>query len=171
MRKYGVIAAIIATLSLPFPAFISRAASLESRAPVPEGTTPDSSVHHWMMYVVESPSNVPNPIIHISTQRFDTELPWERLFVLPNAEYNTVVSLTDVARSACSSAKPPYLNAMKITQRDGQRVKNCLLLREPACRYLFMIIRVRSIHWAQDQLDWIRQFIETIRCPYITEVK
>jgi len=138
-----------------------------------EGAIPGSSVRHWMRFAELGPANTPYPVIHISTQSFETFLPWEQLLLVSRAKFNMIRKLTQAtfSRADCALPKAPFLDKLlEVTLREEGDTRNCFLQQEAACPYLFKVMRLRDVKWTDKELGTIRTFIERRECPYIPEL-
>ena len=104
------------------------------------GTTPDSSVEHWIKYVVLNQPNMPFPIVQISTQHFKLLGVAEDLIVLPANKYEVLATFTQLAikQAPCTRLVAPPDHTLYITEHEGKENYECAMLQARACRYFLM---------------------------------
>ena len=136
------------------------------------GTTPNTSVKHWIKYVVVGPSNHPFPIVQKSTRRHKTIGFSEELLVVTPATYSVLARFTQssIASGTCDMPLPPPWYTVQISEHEAGHDYMCTMLQTPACQYLFGVLRLPHI-WTKAETTAITGFIEEIKCPYMPPKK
>lgn len=130
-----------------------------------EGTTPPSSVTHWIKYLVLGPSNAPFPIVVISTQRFNTHRT-EALIVLSPSRYDIVANFTESRSTECMRPTGFPWFTLGINKHDEERTSMCAIPKATACGYLLDLSKLSGMNWTKAELKPLKTLAASMECPH-----
>jgi len=132
------------------------------------GTTPDSSVAHWIRLIVLGNRNSPFPIVWLSPQRFKTSGFPEFLVLLSHQKYDVVGNFTQtrIARSDCARKEPqrPPWYTVEISEYVDGRTQMCVIPQASACRFLSGILELPSLNLDAEERKPIDDLARSIKC-------
>jgi hypothetical protein len=138
------------------------------------GRIPNTSVEHWVQFLVYGNVNHPFPWVTLSTDPFPNVGAGEFQVVLPRARYDLLDHFTKerMARGDCVADVKQVEgridrneHMLEMIDRDGGIIRPCLLPSAAAsCDFLSDVIRLSQVHWTESDIEHIESFAEEMDC-------